>query len=167
MSSTSTLARRFRSQRTDRIRLDGSEVFSKFELMIEGPTIIEIAFEEVRPDTAEGLSLYAPGSGLSVAATDTHLPTPTWSEADQLSLVMAPRSTVQLSCESPRRVPLTVWNTWVREGTEHAWTGNSGIMVEELDPPDGAAGRVRLWCSDGLGPPSFDDLIVVITHGPE
>ena len=167
MSSTATLARRFRSQRTDRIRLEGNEVFSKVELSIEGPTIIEVAFEAVRPDTAEGLGVYAPGTALSVIATDTHLESPGWPEADQLSLVMPPESIVQLRCESPRRMPLTIWNTWVHEGTEHAWTGNSGIMVEDLDAPDGAAGRVRLWCSDGLGPPSFDDLVVAVTHGLE
>ena len=167
MSATSTLSRRFRSQRTDRIRLDGEEVFSKVELTIEGPTIIEVAFEGVRHDTAEGLGLYAPGAALSVIGTDTQLEAPDWSEADQLSLVMPPESIVQLRCDSPRRMPLTVWNTWIHEGTEHAWTGNSGIMSEQLDAPDGASGRVRLWCSDGLGPPSFEDLVVVITHGIE
>ncbi len=167
MSVASTLARRFRNQRTDRIRLDGREVFSKVELTIEGPTIIEVAFESMRPDTAEGLGLYAPGAALEVMGTDTHLATPGWSEADQLSLVMPPESTVQLRCDSPRRMPLTIWNTWVREGTENAWTGNSGIIVEDLEPPDGASSRVRLWCSDGLGPPSFDDLVAVVTHGAE
>ena len=66
-----------------------------------------------------------------------------------------------------RPVTLQVWNSWLIGDAEHAWTGNSGVVVEELDVPDGADARLRLWCSDGLGDPQFDDLVVVITIGPK
>lgn len=165
MSASRTLARRFRSQRTDRIRLDGEEVFSKVELTIEAPTIIEVRFESSRADCAEGLGLFASGASLSLVATDVNVEPPTWSTTDQLSLLLPPRSIAQLRCEPADPTHLAVWNTWMHEGTEHAWTGNSGMMVEHLDPPPGATERLRLWCSDGFGEASFDDLVIVITTG--
>lgn len=167
MSASSTLARRFRSQRTDRIRLEGEEVFSKIELSVTGPTIIELAFESCRTDCAEGLGLLASDFPLSVTATDVHVIDPAWTETDQLSLLMPPDSIVQLRCDAEPPGHLTLWNTWMHEGTEHAWTGNSGVMVERLNAPKGASDRMRLWCSDGLGDPSFDDLVVVLTVGAE
>ena len=167
MSPPVTLARRFRSQRTDRIRLVGDEVFSKVEFMIEGPSVIEIAFESCRADCAEGLALYSPAAPLTVTGTDLHVPAPSWQETSLLSLVLPPESIVQLACDAPREVPVTIWNIWMHEGTEHAWTGNSGIMIERFDPPSGAEAQRRLWCSDGLGDPSFDDLVAVVTLGRE
>ena len=167
MSATSTLARRFRSQRTDRIRLEGEEVFSKIEIPVPGPTIIEIAFESCRTDCAEGLGLLAPEFPFMVTATDVHVVDPAWTETDQLSLLMPPKSTVQLRGHAEEPSHLTLWNIWMHEGTEHAWTGNSGMMVERLENPVGASDRMRLWCSDGLGDPSFDDLVVVVTVGAE
>lgn len=51
------------------------------------------------------------------------------------------------------------WNTWRHtSGVEHAWTGNSGVVVEQLD------GRIRLCCSDGVGEIDLGDLVVDI-HG--
>lgn len=167
MSASSTLARRFRSQRTDRIRLDGEEVFSKIEVPLAEPMLVEVAFESSRTDCAEGLNLYAPDASLTVTATDVTLALPEWTHTDQLSLLMPPESIVQLRCDPTSATHLVIWNTWMHEGTEHAWTGNSGMMIERLDPPPGAVERFRLWCSDGLGDASFDDLVVVVTSGSD
>jgi len=60
-------------------------------------------------------------------------------------------------------VTLQLWNSWLLGDAEHAWTGNSGIVVELLDPPAEANAQMRLWCSDGLGDPQFDDLVVLVT----
>jgi len=167
MTATSTLARRFRSQRTDRIRVDGEEVFSKIDLSLGAPTLIEVAFESSRDDCAEGLNLYAPEASLTVVAADVNVEPPAWTQTDQLSLLMPPESVVLLRCEPTDTTHLSIWNTWMHEGTEHAWTGNSGMMIERLDPPPGALERFRLWCSDGFGEPSFDDMVVVLTAGPD
>ncbi len=162
-----TLARRFRTQRTDRLRLGDDEVFSKIEFTVDGPTLIEIAFESSRSDCAEGLAVYVPDTALEVIAADLPVPEPDRDDASLLSLVLPPESIVQLGCMAPPQTPLSIWNTWMHGGTEHAWTGNSGMMVEWFEPPPGAAGRARLWCSDGLGDPSFDDLVATVTVGRE
>lgn len=167
MSAARTLARRFRSQRTDRIRLDGDEVFSKVEMAIDVPSLVEVHVESARADCAEGLGLYAPDASLTMLGTDVGVEPGTGTTADQFSLVLPPDSTAELRCEPSNPTHLVVWNTWIHEGTEHAWTGNSGIMVERLAAPTGATERLRLWCSDGFGGPSFDDLVVVVTTGPD
>jgi hypothetical protein len=55
---------------------------------------------------------------------------------------------------------LKVWNVWrVRVHTHElmqAWVGNAGILIDDQN------GVVSLFCSDGIGPPDFSDLVVKI-----
>jgi hypothetical protein len=51
---------------------------------------------------------------------------------------------------------LKFWNAWRFKGITQAWVGNAGICIEENE------GRVRLMCSDGVGEPDFEDLVVDI-----
>jgi hypothetical protein len=54
-----------------------------------------------------------------------------------------------------------LWNAWADSaGTMQAWIGNAGMLIEQVD----AGLRVR--CSDGIGEPSFSDLILEIKSVP-
>ncbi|MDE0547412.1 hypothetical protein [Microbacterium sp. C7(2022)] len=53
---------------------------------------------------------------------------------------------------------LRIWNAWRVGEVTQAWIGNAGMRVSEDEP-----GRLTLRCSDGEGPPDFDDLIAVVT----
>ncbi len=58
---------------------------------------------------------------------------------------------------SPGGDRLSIYNMWEDEqGTVHAWLVHAGMIVEE------AGNKMILRCSDGLGDPTFDDLIVEI-----
>jgi len=56
---------------------------------------------------------------------------------------------------------VTVWNAW-EDGGMQAWIGNCGLLVEPI------SSGVRLRCSDGVGEPDFNDLVVeVVTRVEE
>lgn len=63
---------------------------------------------------------------------------------------------VQVRQKPRARRSLKVWNVW-RTGTDvtHAWLRNAAMQVEG-EPTR----RLTLRCSDGIGDPTFDDLIV-------
>jgi hypothetical protein len=57
---------------------------------------------------------------------------------------------------------LTVWNQWRdSSGGIFASIGNQGIVVVRE-----SADSVELHCSDGVGDPHFEDLIVRLTFTP-
>lgn len=62
--------------------------------------------------------------------------------------------TVTLDIVGKRAKSVDIWNAWSHEGVDSSWLGNAGILVESTG--DGHL----LRCSDGLGEPSFDDLVV-------
>ncbi len=52
---------------------------------------------------------------------------------------------------------LTFYNAWIDENDQiDAWRMHAGMIVEETEK------KILLACSDGIGEPSFDDLIVEI-----
>jgi len=160
-----TLASRFRTQRTDRVRLEDMEVVSVFELQLETPSRIEVVVEQCRHDVPQGVKLKAGNSLLTPIVADAA------AEADSYSTIaiaaeyaMQP---LEISVQGTERSLLSIWNIWQWDGADQAWTGNSGLVIEDLPVPEHALRRVRLWCSDGLGNPSFDDMVVVVTVGPE
>jgi hypothetical protein len=63
---------------------------------------------------------------------------------------------VEVAClRTPRDGLLLVSNQWRRpDGVEDEWTNNAGIIVEDR----GAI--VYLHCSDGVGEPNFNDLVL-------
>ena len=62
---------------------------------------------------------------------------------------------VEIVCQPPKAgATLSLWNTWERDGIVHAWLGNAGMLVEQRDD------AVVLKCSDGVGNPDFQDLVV-------
>jgi hypothetical protein len=58
---------------------------------------------------------------------------------------------------SPQGGRLTFYNAWIDENDQiDAWVMHAGMIVEETEK------KILLACSDGIGEPSFDDLIVEI-----
>jgi hypothetical protein len=49
---------------------------------------------------------------------------------------------------------MDVWNSWLLGEVDSAWIGNAGIVAQATD-----RGHL-LRCSDGVGEPSFGDLVV-------
>lgn len=194
MNSARTLADRFRTQRTDRIRVDGVEVLSLTEFAISEDDTVEIVIEQFRDDVEQALHIRAKKAELELtdhaAADGEQYDLDDSYSSEVITLVADQQRRIELSLaaeagtdsdtddtkkddEAPaqkqkrRPVSLQFWNSWLVGDAEHAWTGNSGLVVEELDTPEGANIRLRLWCSDGLGDPQFDDLVVVVTIGPK
>lgn len=60
----------------------------------------------------------------------------------------------ELEVVGRRAKSIDIWNAWSFEGVDTSWLGNAGMVVEDTD-----TGTV-LRCSDGVGVPSFDDLVV-------
>lgn len=53
-----------------------------------------------------------------------------------------------------RAATMDVWNCWLLGEVDSAWIGNAGIVAQATD-----RGHL-LRCSDGVGEPSFSDLVV-------
>ncbi len=164
MNSARTLADRFRTQRTDRIRVDGIEVVSITEIELDSDSILEVLVEDSRPDIEQSLRIRGKSGGdISVVGADF--------EPSESVLVLAetyPAFEVEFcDLDDGDTGVLQLWNSWILGDGEHAWIGNSGIVVETLPVPEGASDRIRLWCSDGLGDPDFDDLVLLLTVGPK
>ena len=158
MNPARTLAERFRVQRTDRIRVDGDEVLSLLELEVRDPAGFEVLIESTRHDVGQRLVARSAGRVMRVDGHDK------WFE--QIELDAGYASSIDFEMRPVAPATLQIWNSWSIDGVEHAWTGNAGLIVEELEAPPTARRRLRLWCSDGLGDADFSDLIAVVTIGP-
>ena len=176
LNSARTLADRFRTQRTDRIRVDGIEVVSMLEIQLEQSESVELVVEQCRGDVDQAINVRSPEHDLVVATNiepsvsddgfdEDDLDLDLGSGVEVVTVVVSDQFATELTGSRNRAETLQLWNSWSLGQGQHSWTGNSGIVMEELDAPVGASRRVRLWCSDGLGDPEFDDLVVLVTVG--
>ena len=155
------------------------------EIPVDKDATIEVIVESSRPDIEQSLHIRARRAELEVVehvALDDDDDDYTFDPSiisDNLTIVAnqprriefvlaaedSEQSKSKKAKNSTKPAVLQLWNSWLLGDAEHAWTGNSGIVIEELDPPSEAKSQVRLWCSDGLGDPQFDDLVVLVTVG--
>ena len=161
MNPSRTLADRFRTQRTDRIRVDGIEIVSMAEVELPADSVLEVLVEDSRPDIEQSLRLLAK-SGDDITIVDAD-----FEPAESILVLGETYPAFEVEFVGPEGGKLQLWNSWILGDGEHAWIGNSGIIVESLPVPEGASSRMRLWCSDGLGDPDFDDLVLLLTVGPK
>lgn len=170
MNSARTLADRFRTQRTDRIRVDGVEVMSMVELRVHSDEAAEFVIEQVRDDVEQAMNIRSRHGDLRSFTTQPVITDDFDADEglgfEQVTLLAADQRRVELTAGDDADRTIQIWNSWLVGQAHHSWTGNSGIITEELEAPAGASTRVRLWCSDGLGDPSFDDLVAIVTIGP-
>lgn len=165
MSSSRTLADRFRSQRTDRIRVDDAEVLSMAEVILRPSSSLELVIERQRDDVAQVLSIRSHSHAALVTHVDQE---PSGHSPTELVEVHVPKvSAIELTGDDSSDTVLQIWNGWEVGAHNHSWLGNSGVIVEDLEAPPGANLRFRLWFSDGLGEPTFDDLVVLATIGEQ
>lgn len=128
------------------------------EIPISSAVEVEVLVESCRSDLTQELIVSAPETVLESRAEPGAF--------DRLAIECHAAELAQFSLRPSAPVTLRFWNSWVIDGVEHAWTGNAGVIIEELDAPIGCDLRQRLWCSDGLGEMDFGDLVAVITIGP-
>ncbi len=149
------LSERFMETDAKSIDVDGRTVVQMYEREVTDGTTVEVEFLNTAGDRVQGLNLSLTDGELEVneeRVRDVVLYTDT-----------APRE-VRLICHTGGGpATLQVWNSWRAQSGEDrddAWIGEAGIVVD-----DQGSGEVVLRCSDGIGPPDFDDLVVRLRVG--
>lgn len=139
------LARKFRSGSGRKTTWQKSTVYSVYELAVKPGDVIIVERVSSSKTRAQALhlaldkgNLRANGVLMKTAAVWSH----TAPEVAELEVV------------GKRARLVDIWNGWSFEGVESAWLGNGALMVEDNNDV------VRFRCSDGIGEPSFDDLVV-------
>jgi hypothetical protein len=144
------------------------------EVRLEQSESVELVVEQCRGDVDQAMNVRSSEHDLVVATNIEPSVSDDGFDEDDLdhgsgvevvTVVVSDRFATELTGSRNRAETLQLWNSWSLGQGQHSWTGNSGIVLEELDAPVGASRRVRLWCSDGLGDPEFDDLVVLVTVG--
>ncbi|HEX6087583.1 MAG TPA: hypothetical protein VF266_23830 [Thermoanaerobaculia bacterium] len=129
------------------VQLGERQVRALYELPCSEALSLGITFLESSAARPQALPMKIDGGTLEVngaSLKDVEL----WTDT------APPRFDVLVRAAKQRAV-LKIWNQWRDErGTTQAWIGNAGIVVEERDR------EVILRCSDGVGAPTFDDLVV-------
>lgn len=145
---STSLASRFRAGNGRKIKWQGNAVYSMVQLGVADGDIIEIARVSASTTRAQGLKLAVDKGNLR--ANGVLVPTAAvWTHTSP--------ETAALQVVGKRARSVDIWNCWSFAGVDSSWLGNAGILVER------AEGYHVLRCSDGLGDPTFDDLVARIT----
>lgn len=145
-----TLGEQFADSRGGPISYRGVTVHAIHEIAIAGRATLAVRFVRFSEQVRQGLRLAVDGGTLLV--NDQSLrEVVLWADT-------APRNVrVQVTSTGARCV-VKIWNVWQDEtGAMQAWIGDCGMVVEPT-----SLGAV-LKCSDGLGGPTFTDLIAEVT----
>lgn len=135
------------------VRVGELDVVALYELLLEPGDTLRISFARVSPDRAQALHA-KPDTGSLVANGVSLRDAIFWSDTVPSEFIV--------SFMSAKPTKLKLWNEWRdHRGTEHAWLGNAGIVVVR----NGVEFELR--CSDGIGEPTFEDLIVKLTIVPK
>ncbi len=139
------------------ISFEGKIVHPIWRISLAPGEGVAIRFVAWTPDVPQGLRMSLDtATGRLVVAGEEIREVVLWREtAPPRPIVLMPKA---------RRRPqvLAVWNVWRGGGPSScdAWIGNCGMIVEE------AGATLSLRCSDGVGPPNFEDLVVEIERVP-
>lgn len=153
-----TLGEQFVKSKGEPIAYQGKRVHSIFCREVGGEARLAIRFIGSSKLVPQALRVKSHNCKLHFdgqALTDIVL----WADKSptELWLMVAPakRQSKSKKSEQSSIALVKVWNAWSDDqGVMQAWIGNSGILVEE------AVGETLLRCSDGVGLPDFDDLVV-------
>lgn len=149
-----SLGERFRESRGQPIQLDDKTVYGIYRRNISGKQPLEIRFRHTSEDPVQGLRMKLDKGSLVVNGQELK---------DVVLWADTSPETVSIECQpAGRGGELKIWNAWRDDtGAMQAWIGNAGIVVDE------EGDVLTLRCSDGIGPPDFDDLIVEIKTGTQ
>jgi hypothetical protein len=130
-------------------------VLPVFTRAIQATTKIELQCRTSSRRIAQGLRLAVTNAVLEVKDTSDR-EIVLWMESAPpiVKLLVKP--------EKGKSSVLKIWNVWRDErGTQQAWIGNAGLWVEDQEE------KMVLHCSDGVGEPDFEDLVVELTFYKE
>lgn len=124
--------------------------------LLDFPTTIEhlsVRFIAAKPDLRQGINIRLQG-GVAYINRVPGNNFVLWADT-------AP-NVVEISIEwkSRTRRSLQVWNVWDTNGVTQAWLGNAAMKVDRDDE------NWLLRCSDGIGQPNFEDLVVRVSEKP-
>lgn len=148
---TASLAAAFRTGNNRKVKWQGKVVFSIVQLQAKEGDTIEV--ERVSASTTRAQALKIAVDKGNLRANGVLVP-----EAAIWTHTSPELATLDIVGRKARSVD--IWNSWSFDGVDSSWLGSAGMLVET----DG--NEHTLHCSDGLGDPTFDDLIVrvVIRH---
>ena len=145
---TSGLAAAFRNGNGRKTKWQGEIIHSFFHISVKEGDTIEVKRLDACPTRAQALkiavdkgSLRTNGVVLSSIAIWTH------TSPEQVTLHVVGRKARSID----------IWNSWSFDGVDSSWLGSAGMIVESADNVH------TLRCSDGLGEPTFEDLVVQVT----
>jgi hypothetical protein len=141
----------FAEKQSNVIDWNGIPVYGLYEFD-ELPSRLRLTFVAAKQTPRQGVQLRMRGGTL---VTDGH-------EGSDIVLWQdrSPRRvSIDVRCAGPRKPRLKLWNVW-RGGLDvtQAWLGNAAIQLDG----NPTSGSFRIRCSDGLGEPNFDDLILQV-----
>lgn len=140
-----TLAESFNRGNPRKTRFDGQTVHSYVRLPVADGTRITVT--RVRSSLVRAQALKLAVDKGELKANGVVVPSvAVWSHT-------APES-VEIEVLGRKVRTLDIWNAWSLDGVDSSWLGNAGMLV------DTSAGATLLSCSDGLGEPCFEDLVV-------
>lgn len=132
-----TLASKFQERRTNRIDLDGQDVFSLYEVDLKGIGTLHVEIVSVDRNVEQGLRLKATKGEMVVNGQAIN-------EAAIWAATAPPQFSVQIPA-SARKGKLKIWNCWKVDGLDQAWVGNAGMLVVVVGD------TITLSCSPGVG----------------
>ncbi|MEW6352656.1 MAG: hypothetical protein AB1646_26720 [Thermodesulfobacteriota bacterium] len=145
-----TLADLFMEASGPTVQYKGLTVHSAVFRHVDKPGRFRVRFLKAVASPIQGLNIDIDRGHLLIAGAKSRkmiLRLDTCPIEDEVLYRPAPSSTARL----------TLYNSWVDENESvDAWLVHAGMLVEET------GNKILLRCSDGLGEPTFDDLIVEI-----
>jgi len=141
-----TLNERLADSKGEPFEYEGLTVHGVYRRDVHQDDLLQVRFVRRTPTIRQGLQLKTNRGQLLVNGQSL--------KSGVLWMDTAPE-VVEIVCHPPRPgATLSIWNVWEREGIVHAWVGNAGMLVEQRND------AVVLKCSDGVGKPDFQDLVV-------
>lgn len=147
--SEETFAERFLASEGRPINCRGQTVQIAFELDVVRNEEFELIFETSRETPIQGIHVSIDSGTLEVGLQRVKHAV-LWRDT-------APKRVVIRAHPKQASGRLRLWNGWKNEqGESSSGLGNAGLVA------DRSGGEIVLRCSDGVGPPEFDDLVVRI-----
>ena len=135
------------------VRFRGREVIAVYRLAASTPMMLRIHRARAVASPRQAVRLTIEGGRFTVNGQELSRVV-LWSDT-------APREVEVAVRPEGRSALIKVWNSWEDEaGVMQSWIGDAGIVVTQHGD------RVRLSCSDGVGDPDFEDLVIEIDSVP-